>query len=467
MTNEPNIRTFSAADIEKYHRGQLSAVEMHALEKAALDDPFLADALEGFATPGVAVAADLAALSNRLADRIQATNKVIELPKARLSVRWLRAAAMIVLVAGAGFLVYRLASGEKQHEIAQEQSMVPGKAATNQPIASPKTDSLAVAGQNRLQSPGNTADTSVLVSTGNSFSITVPRDSLITNDFYYNNTATAATPPPVARYETSNLNGIVGSDRNKRLDYTISDKSFDSSRAGNLSGFYKDEELKKQKAMAFSEDARADRNTQNAMAYRVTPKHTNIFRGRVTDANYNALPFANITNTADSIGTYADAKGNFVLISPDSVLNVQVRSIGFENRVAKLNNFAASNQVTMDEDKSLGEVVISNRQFNSASRSRNNTMVLEEPEPVDGWVNYDTYLANNLVVPETFRSRQTSINGAVELSFEVNQNGDPVNITVEKSLCESCDKEAIRLVKEGPKWKRKARKGRTTVTITF
>ncbi len=34
-------------DIEKYLKGELSPAEMHALEKKALDDPFLSDALEG------------------------------------------------------------------------------------------------------------------------------------------------------------------------------------------------------------------------------------------------------------------------------------------------------------------------------------------------------------------------------------------------------------------------------------
>jgi TonB family protein len=36
-------------DIERYLRGEMTAQEMHALEKAALDDPFLSDALEGAA----------------------------------------------------------------------------------------------------------------------------------------------------------------------------------------------------------------------------------------------------------------------------------------------------------------------------------------------------------------------------------------------------------------------------------
>jgi hypothetical protein len=43
-----HIKQYTADDILKYHQGMLNANEMHALEKAALDDPFLSDALDGF-----------------------------------------------------------------------------------------------------------------------------------------------------------------------------------------------------------------------------------------------------------------------------------------------------------------------------------------------------------------------------------------------------------------------------------
>ena len=36
-------------DIERYSKGELSPAEMHELERKALSDPFLADALEGYA----------------------------------------------------------------------------------------------------------------------------------------------------------------------------------------------------------------------------------------------------------------------------------------------------------------------------------------------------------------------------------------------------------------------------------
>ena len=59
MSIDNNIKNFTGADIEKYHKGLLSSKERHDLEKAALDDPFLADALEGFAVAGVNPISDI------------------------------------------------------------------------------------------------------------------------------------------------------------------------------------------------------------------------------------------------------------------------------------------------------------------------------------------------------------------------------------------------------------------------
>jgi hypothetical protein len=193
-----------------------------------------------------------------------------------------------------------------------------------------------------------------------------------------------------------------------------------------------------------------------------------IHSKKLVDANNNALPFANVTNTTDNVGTYSDAKGYFTLVSPDSVLDVQVRSLGFENSRLRLRSNVTTNQILMQEDRSVAAIKIDTAKRNYNLR-RDATMTLEEPEPVDGWPSYDSYLVNNLNdVPEAYDIKKNKGSDAVELSFEVDKNGDPVNIKVEKSLCEKCDKEAIRLIKEGPKWKRKAKKGkRTTVTVPF
>ncbi|MBS1489897.1 MAG: TonB family protein [Bacteroidetes bacterium] len=84
-------------DIIKYKKGELSATEMHALEKRALTDPFLAEALEGIEPlSGHALSADVTELNKKISDRKK--NKWI-IP--------LRVAAGVALVAGALLAIYQ------------------------------------------------------------------------------------------------------------------------------------------------------------------------------------------------------------------------------------------------------------------------------------------------------------------------------------------------------------------------
>src|SRR5688572_12716143 len=132
MANDNNIKKFTAADIEKYHKGLLSAKERHALEKAALDDPFLADALEGYAVSDLNVNADIAELKSRLAKRTQEEeNKVVPIATVKkTSFSWWKVAAMIILVAGAGLIVYQLGFTNKKNDIAQTVTKEADKAET-------------------------------------------------------------------------------------------------------------------------------------------------------------------------------------------------------------------------------------------------------------------------------------------------------------------------------------------------
>lgn len=474
MADSKTIKTFTAIDIEKYHKGQLSAGEMHAMEKAALDDPFLADALEGYAAPGVNVSSDIAELKKRLAAKTE-KNKVVPFTPPARSFPWLRAAAMLVLVAGAAFAVYRLAFTEKQEKIAQakedSRKKTPVAADTSTVLNPANTINRA----DTVSQQKENAATGTPVSTESTTS--APAAKQQQKDIAPGENADTKTISPPVTKEEQEIQNSEKRDSDiallskqaalkKRRASEYASKP-DTTGQGTIAGFDKAKNQEQPAGRQYKvmydhyklTDDKAPRNLNQEYP------HTNVFRGRVTDAHNNALPFANITNTIDNVGTYADARGNFTLISPDSVLNVQVRSLGFENNIVQLQNKLPANQVVMQEDNnSLAEVVISSRRVNS-SRSRSATMILEEPEPVDGWTNYDTYLANNLIMPETVQTKP--IGGEVELSFEVNNNGEPTNITVEKSLCESCDKEAIRLIREGPKWKRKTSKGRTFVTIPF
>src|SRR6478609_697992 len=121
-------------DIEKYRKGELTSVEMHALEKKALHDPFLAEALEGLESISPEhVSLDINEINQKILSR-------------KKNATWftpLRIAAGIILLAGCVFLFYNVNKPEEQ--LAQTEEPKPNDAA-------PVEDSLAKKNQQELLS---------------------------------------------------------------------------------------------------------------------------------------------------------------------------------------------------------------------------------------------------------------------------------------------------------------------------
>ena len=439
MSEEKKYRNYTAEDIEKYHGGLLSPKEMNELEKAALDDPFLADALEGYGATPVNAAADISELEKKLQERITGA-KVVSMVVPRSSFKWWKVAAAVLIIGGVGFFTYQLSTNNSNNKVAKLEE----KKSNDQP---------AVTGldSNKLKPPVTTAVTDSNKGTI-ATTLTTSKRNLSAG---YLNTTTKATNKEVASTEVS----VPIPSRQENSDTPINQKQATS----NAYAF--DKTLAKKSESNNKELAGVAPMQQKVAGVR-EQQEVNYFRGRVADANNNPLPFANITNTRDNVGTYADAKGNFTLISPDSTLNVQVRSVGFENNLTQLKNNVANNQVILQEDKVSPDKIISYKKSDTSRYPKSNVK-FEEPEPADGWSSYGLYLANNTNVPDDLKKKEFN-KGDVQVSFEVSQKGDPINFKVEKSLCQKCDEEAIRLIKEGPKWRNKNKKTkRVTITIPF
>ena len=188
----------------------------------------------------------------------------------------------------------------------------------------------------------------------------------------------------------------------------------------------------------------------------------NKYNYRVVDAQNNPVPFANVMNTRDNVGTYTDIRGNFNLVSSDSILHVQIRSLGYDAANYKLvPSNAQSGDLVLKEDERKETIVQQNRKVVS-SVSRKDSAEIEEPEV--GWGNYNTYVANNIkyLKMSVLKIPATMLNLVLMLTKQVL----PINIKVTRSSqCKECDEEAIRLLKEGPKWKRKGKKSKATVSI--
>lgn len=434
----------------------MSAKEMHALEKAALDDPFLADALEGYAAVPVNAANDIALLHEKINKRVNAEAKVVPMKSA--GIPWLRIAALFIVIIGAGLLTYRFVFSNNNNEVAKSET------------TSDKQLSPAASDTNLKTKEQETAEAARDSSKSNSPIIKNEEGVTGRTD----NLAAREKGKKDYKQDTSSVtNALVSAPDNLEVASTheevefkkVEDDAVASKVARAKPGIDKSASAADTKSKEFinTDSEKLEEESKKRKQQNFT---SNIFRGQVLDANNTPLPFANVTNTKDNVGTYTDVKGYFTLISPDSALNVQVHSVGFENANTQLQNNVSSNAIVLQQDlKNIPSTTVSNKKVNT-ERVRQSTMVLEEPEPYDGWYNYDTYIANNINLPDDVKQKNTS-KGEVELSFDVSKNGEPINIKVEKSVCKECDEEAIRLLKEGPKWKKKKKNSRARLNVPF
>lgn len=144
---------------------------------------------------------------------------------------------------------------------------------------------------------------------------------------------------------------------------------------------------------------------------------------------------------------------NEVLIEESNIALVQNYKPNIDNfRVNEILN----STISKDEFETLKQEMMKNGQtpLDIYSPDEDNSPVVAsttgKPEPVIGWDRYKAYL-------RTAKKRPTDdacydAHGKVAVDFNVDDSGKPYNMEVPYSLCGTSDKEAVRLVKEGPKW---------------
>jgi TonB family protein len=118
------------------------------------------------------------------------------------------------------------------------------------------------------------------------------------------------------------------------------------------------------------------------------------------------------------------------------------------NNETKLTDSVIIPDTSMIENEILAEAEeqdASSRMANAVSRGKE-----EKSEPVIGEKEYKKYLKANIIMPQVDDYKKKK--GDVILKFTVNSKGRPTNIRIKKSLCSEADKEAIRLIEQGPDW---------------
>lgn len=119
-----NNSQYSADDIRKYLDGSLTAGEMYSLEKAALSDPFLADAIEGMQLS--INAEDKNFFSEDVADLRKKLNEKIESKKRKtINIWWKIAAVLIVMITGIAVSFYLISNKKTDAVIVSKVESIP------------------------------------------------------------------------------------------------------------------------------------------------------------------------------------------------------------------------------------------------------------------------------------------------------------------------------------------------------
>lgn len=402
---------YSREDLLRYLSGQMPASEMHALEKAALEDPFLSDALEGLQLENAEQSRkDFSILDQRLTDRTD--NKVIPMP----ATKWWRVAVAAALIGLMGIASYFfLQQKEPEQVIAQKTDNVSTDTIVKTEETAPLPDSEKIP---VIQEAGSEK----------------------------------ASEP-----DKSNNQKVSVKELKEKDAVAIVSSELESDRK---------KEIEKAGTSVANDEAPAPRGVQPEKARRSSPQrpgitenssHVYYYNGQVTNLQHQPVPFANISIRDSRNSTYADARGYFRLVAGDSSLLVDIKSVGYQARTIQLSKDQPQQMVILQtEPESKKNLSVRAKQeavpHADSSEIRTDDAESDQPEaePRDGLGSYQIYLLNNVRVP--VEARNARIYGFVEISFLVDPSGKLSEFRVEKGLCPACDKEAIRLVKEGPPW---------------
>jgi hypothetical protein len=225
-----------------------------------------------------------------------------------------------------------------------------------------------------------------------------------------------------------------------------------------------------EKDVADSENPQPPPNPQTARAI-TTPvtEQSNLvatpsknIRGKVTDNDDFPLDNITIQVKGSKAGTVTDELGRFNLKVADSSSTIIASAPGYKTK--EITGVTPNEKLEMKLEKSsasLEEVVVSG--YSNRSKESEPDIDTSEAIPSGGWKNFSRYLEGTKQLQKSRKGKKAEV---VILSFEVDKNGRPVEFEILQSAGKMRDDEAIRLIEGGPSWINKTRNPFPVAKIT-
>lgn len=169
-----------------------------------------------------------------------------------------------------------------------------------------------------------------------------------------------------------------------------------------------------------------------------------LVEGTVTSGDGLPLIGATVVAKGTNQGAVTDLDGKFSLITDSPDQKLVISYTGYASKELDAAGPGPLN-VKLDETLALDEVQVS-----GFSQTKKRDSADPTAEPRGGYARLERYLRRNVKLPDEVR--KDTIAGRVVLKFIVEPNGKLSNFQVLRSLCPTCDQEAIRVLREGPPW---------------
>lgn len=405
--------------LEDYLDGKLDAKTMNRVEREALEDPFVAEALAGLSASPKRALQSMSLLQKQLAERIsqqKSTQKQSVITWQRLSIG--SAAAVLFITVGIVYWMKQvnydkaLNSSKKVDVVIapkRDQDTVLSKAVIPEVLSLPKGEAIA---QNR-KAKAVTADATVVQ---DKVAVSAPQVNLHMSRSSASAFSATAVPMPNS-YDSDLIKGKV----------------VDEATGNPMVGAYVSA---KDPNGVLRVIATADANGEFSFK-----KNESIVDSTITISfvsyDTKVLPIKSNQLSAISLKETTNTPADQLVIR------------GYSNRTREMttgSSFIVSGKEVQDvpvgkvEQLLQGKVAGLNIQNNTGAPSSNS-------HPVDGWDHYYMYITNN----SKFKG-QPRVGKSVDLTFNVDTAGIPQNIKVLKGISGKYNKEATRLLQEGPRW---------------
>mgnify|MGYP002363799444 CR=1 FL=1 len=456
-----NTSTFTISDFEKYYTNQLSNTERYTIEKAALTDPLVNDAMEGYENTNFELAnKQLATIQQNIQGTQQEVAKIITMATTNSSKQWLRIAAVIIIMVGVGSTIWLVNNNNSIVEkpiayISNEVKQTPADATTKEVTTNNKTTA--------------TVTIPEAIATKPSTQVSAPT-SKFSNEGVAGLTKDNATNAATITESNTQLNAPKTIDQEDSKALLAKEEALRKQQNDDLAiADKKKETAKSAKNVTTATPSIVDNEVaknNNTRAFNNLNASPNVFRARVLNSNGEALAATTLSvrNNNTNILAKTDNDGNFSVQLPDTAVIVSVETLGYAQQQLNL-SANRSNNIVLEkgkEEASLAETIVvaygtaKAKTVNAATQKVTQQEMLNGGiEPLGGWKSFNQYLEQKLAIlkSENEGDIEDESSDNLTINFKVKNNGEPTNINVQGAKNNKVAQKAAEIIEQGPKWK--------------